>query len=86
LDTGDLIENRGTGRKARSHSFYPLTMYDRSDDNAQPETEGNVENVMHEYKEGKLKSGSGRKVKSRKQAIAIAMSESGQSKRRKKAS
>ena len=45
-----------------------------------------VTNVMHEYKEGELKSGSGRKVKSRKQAIAIAMSESGQSKRRKKAS
>jgi hypothetical protein len=41
---------------------------------------------MHEYKEGKLKSGPGRKVKSRKQAVAIAMSESGQSKRRKKAS
>jgi len=41
---------------------------------------------MPEYKEGKLKSGSGRKVKSRKQAIAIAMSEFGQSKRRKKAS
>jgi len=41
---------------------------------------------MHEYKEGKLKSDSGRKVKSRKQAVAIAMSESGQSKRRKKAS
>jgi hypothetical protein len=41
---------------------------------------------MHECKEGKLKGGSGRKVKSRKQAIAIAMSESGQSKRRKKAS
>jgi hypothetical protein len=41
---------------------------------------------MHEYKEGELKSGSGRKVKSRKQAIAIAMSESGQSKRRNKAS
>jgi hypothetical protein len=41
---------------------------------------------VHEYKEGALKSGSGRKVKSRKQAIAIAMSESGQSKRRKKAS
>jgi Family of unknown function (DUF6496) len=45
-----------------------------------------VTKVMHEYKEGELKSGSGRKVKSRKQAIAIAMSESGQSKRRKKAS
>jgi len=38
------------------------------------------------YKEGELKSGSGRKVKSRKQAIAIAMSESGQSKQRNKAS
>jgi hypothetical protein len=45
-----------------------------------------VKKVIHEYKEGKLKSGSGRKVKSRKQAVAIAMSESGQSKRRKKAS
>jgi hypothetical protein len=49
-------------------------------------TEAHVEKVMHEYKEGALKGGSGRKVKSRKQAIAIAMSASGQSKRRKKAS
>lgn len=45
-----------------------------------------VKRVMHEYKEGELKSSSGRKVKSQKQAVAIAMSESGQSKRRKKAS
>ena len=51
-----------------------------------PRRKGKVKKVMHEYKEGKLKSGSGRKVKSRKQAVAIAMSESGQSKRRKKAS
>ena len=43
-----------------------------------------VHKVMHEDKRGTLKSGSGRKVKSRKQAVAIAMSESGQSKRRKK--
>ena len=43
-----------------------------------------VGKVMREYKHGSLKSGSGRKVKSRKQAVAIAMSESGQSKRRKK--
>jgi hypothetical protein len=35
-----------------------------------------VEKVMHEFKEGKLKSGgSGKKVKSRKQAIAIGLSE-----------
>jgi hypothetical protein len=45
-----------------------------------------VEKVMHEHKKGTLRSGSGRKVKNRKQAIAIAMSESGQSKSRKKAS
>ncbi len=30
---------------------------------------------MHEMKEGKLKSGSGKKVTSRKQAIAIGLSE-----------
>ena len=35
-----------------------------------------VKKVMHEYKEGKLKMGrSGKKVKSRKQAIAIGLSE-----------
>ena len=61
-------------------------MYNRTMTMPSPRQKGKVEKVMHEYKEGKLKSGSGRKVKSRKQAIAIAMSESGQSKRRKKAS
>jgi len=34
-----------------------------------------VKKVMHEFKEGKLKSGSGRKVTSRKQAVAVALSE-----------
>ena len=34
-----------------------------------------VSKVMHEHKQGKLKSGSGRKVKSRKQAVAIALNE-----------
>ncbi len=34
-----------------------------------------VHKVMHEYKSGDLKSGSGRKVTSRKQAIAIGISE-----------
>jgi hypothetical protein len=41
-----------------------------------------VHKVMSEHKRGTLKSGSGRKVRSRKQAVAIAMSESGQSKRK----
>ena len=34
-----------------------------------------VHKVMSEYKHGSLKSGSGGKVKSRKQAVAIALSE-----------
>lgn len=44
-----------------------------------------VEVVMKEFKKGKLHSGSkkGPKVKSRKQAIAIAMSEAGKSKKKK---
>jgi len=38
--------------------------------------EEKIEKVMHEKKKGTLKSGStGKKVKSRKQAIAIALSE-----------
>jgi Family of unknown function (DUF6496) len=37
---------------------------------------GKVKKVMHEYKEGQLKSGrSGKKVANRKQAVAIALSE-----------
>lgn len=34
-----------------------------------------VEKAVHEYKHGTLKSGSGKKVTSRKQAIAIGLSE-----------
>lgn len=37
-------------------------------------TQNKVEKVMHEFKEGTLKSGSGRKVKSRQQAVAIGLS------------
>ncbi len=39
-----------------------------------------IERVMHEYKHGELGSGtSGQKVKNRKQAVAIALSEAGAS-------
>lgn len=34
-----------------------------------------VERAMHEMKEGKLKTGTGKKVTDRKQAIAIGLSE-----------
>jgi hypothetical protein len=43
-----------------------------------------VGKVLGEYKEGKLKSSSGKKVKSRDQAVAIAMSEAAKSARYKK--
>ena len=43
-----------------------------------------VEKMMSEYKSGSLKSSSGKKVTSRKQAIAIAMSEAGMSKKKRK--
>ncbi len=41
-----------------------------------PKAQQSVEREMHEFKRGKLKSGrSGKKVTSRKQAIAIGLSE-----------
>jgi hypothetical protein len=43
-----------------------------------------VSKVMSEYGEGTLRSSSGDKVTSRKQAVAIALSEAGVPKRRKR--
>lgn len=40
-----------------------------------PKAQEKVEKVMHEYKHGDLKSSSGDKVTSRKQAVAIGLSE-----------
>ena len=44
-----------------------------------PAMQKKVKKVMKEYKQGKLKSGSGQQVKSQKQAVAIAMSMAGRS-------
>ena len=43
-----------------------------------------IAKVMGEYKDKKLMSSSGQKVKTRDQAVAIAMSEAGMSKEKKK--
>ena len=40
-----------------------------------PSASKDVEREMHKFKRGKLKSGKGGTVKSRKQAVAIALSE-----------
>ena len=43
-----------------------------------------VEKVMSEYKSGALKSSSGKKVITRKQAVAIALSEAGMARKKRK--
>lgn len=40
-----------------------------------PKASEKVEKAMHELKEGKLRSSSGKKVTSRKQAVAIGLSQ-----------
>jgi len=40
---------------------------------------GTVGRVMHEYKHGELETGTGKPVKSRRQAVAIALHEAGAS-------
>lgn len=46
--------------------------------------QGKVHAVMSEFKRGTLHSGSGEKVTSREQAVAIAMSEAGLSRKRRR--
>jgi hypothetical protein len=44
-----------------------------------PEQKKTVSRVMHEYKHGELESGTGKKVKNPRQAVAIALHEAGAS-------
>jgi hypothetical protein len=53
-------------------------------DHVLPRARSKVATVMREFKHGTLHSGSGHLVKDRDQAIAIALSEAGLSKRSKK--
>jgi hypothetical protein len=42
-----------------------------------------IAKVMHEFKQGSLKSSAGPKVKSKKQAVAIALNEAGASRKKR---
>jgi hypothetical protein len=48
------------------------------------QSEKKIDKVMGEFKKGELKTGSGEKVTKRSQAVAIALSESGLTKKNKK--
>ena len=50
------------------------------------EKQAKVAKVMREYKAGKLKSSSGKKVTNQRQALAIALSEAGMTMKKKDAS
>ena len=51
-----------------------------------PKQQDKIKKVMKEFKEGDLKSSAGQKVTNEKQAIAIAHSEAGVSKKQKRKS
>jgi Family of unknown function (DUF6496) len=83
--SGLLIEplpgNRVPRRNRSGRASFPGQAVFRRKFMATATQKKKVHKVMHEHKKGTLKSGSGKKVRSRKQAVAIAMSESGQSKK-----
>jgi len=70
--------SRSSSRSGSSRSRRSSSSSNRSRSKGRkysPKAQTSVKKEMHKLKRGKLKSGSGRKVKSRKQAIAIGLSE-----------
>ena len=64
---GDVFNVRASGRHTHKHKS---------------KEQKKVHTVMSEFKRGKLKSNSGKKVTKRKQAVAIGLSEAGLSKKK----
>lgn len=69
-------ESQDIIQKSMDGEFSDLLKGDESE-----EQRSKVKKVMDEWKSGKLKSSSGQKVSDRQQAIAIALSEAGLSKK-----
>ncbi len=89
-DENDLLEKRVIYKKKDNDDNFNVSknisekkLKERIESNDK-KSQKKVHKVMKEFKEGKLKSSSGRKVKSRSQAVAIAMSEAGINKLKKK--
>ena len=61
---------------------YAATIVLGAIEKAKKKKKNKVQTVMGEFKEGKLESSSGKKVTNPKQAIAIALSEAGKSKKK----
>jgi hypothetical protein len=73
-----IPSRQAQGTRIALLSYLPQSAASKGVDMAQysPKASRKVEKVMHEFKEGTLKSGSnGKTVKSRKQAVAIGLSE-----------
>lgn len=88
----DTIEVKMTDRKGKKEKHHHLKAAMKHPDvlgagaakrKHIKDPQSKVATVMEEYKHGTLHSGSGAKVKNRPQAIAIAMHESGQSRKKK---
>jgi hypothetical protein len=71
---GHRSSSRSGGSKS-SHRSSSRSSSSKSHRKYGPKAKKKMSKVMHEYKHGQLKSGGRRKVKSRKQAIAIGLSE-----------
>jgi hypothetical protein len=65
----------GGNKSAAQVSMATKSSHSHSTSRGSSKGKRKVHKVMKEHKEGKLKSSSGKKVKSRKQAVAIALSE-----------
>jgi len=72
-------KKKSSGRKTAAKKTGAKKTASKSSRKESPGARRKVSKVMHEYKHGELKSGGRRKVKNRKQAIAIALSEARQS-------
>lgn len=82
--TNSARRKKSTKTSRRTRKTKPRSRARARTPKATPRQKAKVHTVMREFKKGKLKSSSGAKVTSRKQAVAIALSEAGLSRPKRK--